>query len=151
MKDKNMTLKEFIQLTNKPGIVKINDIDVNAVRPHIICGDDSEISVQASTFHYCCPRLNNQDVYENYEVMFYGDIDLQEMLTKTPKKYKDAIQYLIDDGSIDSGENVVSHVPHDILEKYILAHGGIKYIKDMHTRKQLSAEDYIKYILNYGK
>lgn len=83
--------------------------------------------------------------------MLYGDIDLRDMLANTAKKYKDAIQYLIDDGSIDSGENIVSHVPHNILEKYILAHGGIKYLKDMNTHKQILAEDYIKYILNYGK
>lgn len=76
--------------------------------------------------------------------------ECDEFINTVPKKYKEAVQYFIDDGSIDMGD-VVSQVPHNILEKYIEAHGGIKYLKDMDTRKHLTPEEYIKYILNYGK
>ena len=141
MNDKSMTLKEFIKLTNKPDVVKINDIDINAIRPHIICEDGYEISVQASTFHHCYPRLNNQDVYDTYEIMQCSECELEEFIKTVPAKYKAAVQWFIDDGSIDMGDPV-SQVPHKVLEKYILSHGGIKYLKDTETHNKITVDEY---------
>ena len=145
-----MNLKEFIKVTNVPDVTDVNGIDCRCIRPHIICEDGYELSVQASAIHYCIPRINNQDQYESYEVMQFSECDLNEFINTVPKKYKKSVQWFIDDGEFDS-ENTASHVPHDVLEKFIEAHGGIKYIRHSDTRKHLTPEDYIKYILNYGK
>lgn len=137
---KGINLKKFIEETNKKSVKEFFGIDTmyaEWLRPHIICEDDTEISVQASTYHYCTPRMTSQPAYETYEVCLY-DTDLEESLKiAKKKKYKEAIQWFID----NDGDSVYSQVPHNIVQNFIDFHGGIKELKHHMTHHVFCKED----------
>ncbi len=77
---------------------------------HVIkCNDGFEMSVQASSFHYCEPRetFNDANTYDSFEVGFPN---------KTP-------EFIIEmDGDVSGWVN------KDLIQKEIDFHGGIKVI-----------------------
>lgn len=121
----DMDLNKFIKETNKPDVLRrygINPTLESWLRPRIVCEDGVILSVQASEIHYCCPRKSKQESYTHYEVMLIGDHDLDEFVKSCKKKYQECVQWFID----NDGDGVYAEVPHDILQGYIDAHGGIK-------------------------
>ena len=81
------------------------------VRPYIECADGFTISVQASDFHYCSPRINGADQYENVEL---GFPNMEEPLIA---------DYAVDPD--DLTQTVYGYVPIDVVNKLIEKHGGI--------------------------
>lgn len=70
------------------------------------------ISVQASSFHYCKPRLNGIQDYESVELGFPSTED--ELIN----------EYAEDDS--DYTKTVYGYVPIEIIEELVNKHGGIK-------------------------
>lgn len=83
--------------------------DVN--RPRIVCKDGYSVSVQASGFHYCKPRVDGADKYESVELGFPNREDP-----------------LINDYAEDYGDltrTVYGYVPVEVVNELIEKHGGI--------------------------
>ena len=81
------------------------------IRPYIECADGFTISVQASDFHYCSPRINGADQYENVEL---GFPNMEEPLIA---------DYAVDPD--DLTQAVYGYVPIEVVNKLIEKHGGI--------------------------
>jgi len=77
-------------------------------RPMVICKDGTEYSIQASSNHYCFPREDGLEEYEEFEI---GNIKNWEI--------DDLAQYAYYD------ENIASFVPKEVVEKIIKEHGGL--------------------------
>jgi hypothetical protein len=87
------------------------------VRPNrksIICNDGLTLSVQASRFHYCCPRDDNGP-WTNVEVGFPSE-KCEELMewAETPE---------------DPTGTVYGYVPIEVVEGLIEKHGGMKVEK----------------------
>lgn len=77
------------------------------VRPRIFCKDGFSISVQASSFHYCQPRVILDDgEYDSVECG-YPNMDVPEF-----HLFKDGI-------------GVAACVPIDLVDSILESHGGI--------------------------
>ena len=81
------------------------------IRPSMECADGFTISVQASEIHYCSPRINGADQYENVEL---GFPNMEEPLIA---------DYAVDPD--DLTQTVYGYVPIEVVNKLIEKHGGI--------------------------
>lgn len=83
--------------------------ETNKVRPHIFCKDGLELSVQASSGHYCAPREDNALEYTHVEVLCPHHVlhSLREYSKRS---------------------DVCVMVPVDLLDRIIKRHGGIVHI-----------------------
>lgn len=107
-----MTVKDWLA---KP--IKINSyyngtFEIQANRPRLYCNDGYSISVQASKFHYCSPRLNGLQDYKSVELGYPSAED--ELINEYAKN---ALNYT---------DTVYGYVPIEVVEKLIEKHGGIK-------------------------
>lgn len=66
-----MTVKEWLA---RP--IKMRAIGVQELRPRLYCYDGYSISVQASEYHYCSPRLNGLQDYQSVELGFPSKEDI---------------------------------------------------------------------------
>lgn len=81
------------------------------IRPHVQCADGFTVSVQASSFHYCVPRIDGDCNYEEVEL-----------------GYPNAEDPLINEYAEDYDrptETVYACVPIDVVNQLIEKHGGI--------------------------
>ena len=79
-----------------------------------IANTDYELSIQASENHYCSPRENMQEVYDEVEIGFPNFIFSEEFINQyaeEPESPKDT---------------VYAYVPAHFILKTIDLHGGIK-------------------------
>lgn len=82
------------------------------VVPEIMCKDGFSMSVQASSFHYCAPRVTDPEGnYTSWEVGFPS------------KKEKTLMPYAEDKGK--PTETVYGRVPTEIIDAIIEHHGGL--------------------------
>lgn len=102
-----MTIKEWLA---KP--VRTTEIGFQENRPRLYCNDGYSVSVQASEFHYCSPRLNGLQDYESVELGYPNAED--ELINEYA------------DGGDDYMDTVYGYVPIEIVEKLIKKHGGIR-------------------------
>ena len=96
-----MTINEFLQKTNYCGF---------GVRPRVHCADGFSVSVQASQFHYCRPRIDSAEKYDKVELGYPSAAD--ELITD----YAEDRTYT---------DTVYDYVPVEIVDKLIEKHGGI--------------------------
>ena len=97
----------------KPVIINIKHSGDNPVIPLLTCADGFEMSVQASKFHYCEPRVNAaSDGYTKVEVGFPS----KEEPLLTP--YAEDPNHLTD--------TVYGYVPAEVVLQVILKHGGLR-------------------------
>ena len=106
-----MTVKEFLATTIKSHKYLFSDEIIQENRPRLFCNDGYSISVQASSFHYCKPRLNGIQDYESVELGF-------------PSKEDELINDYAEDDNYT--ETVYGYVPIEVVERLIEKHGGIK-------------------------
>lgn len=102
-----MTIRDWLK---KP--VRTHAYGIQENRPRLYCNDGYSISVQASAFHYCKPRLDGIQDYESVELGFPSTED--ELIN----------EYAEDDS--DYTKTVYGYVPIEIIEELINKHGGIK-------------------------
>ena len=101
-----MTVKDWLA---KP--VRMMELGIQEKRPRLYCNDGYSVSVQASEFHYCSPRLNGLQDYKSVELGFPSIED--ELINEYA------------DGDDDYTDTVYGYVPIEIVEKLIEKHGGI--------------------------
>ena len=97
-----MTINEFLQETNYFGY--------GSLRPRVHFADGFSVSVQASQFHYCRPRIDNAEKYEAVELGYPSAAD--DLITD----YAEGDTYT---------DTVYGYVPVEIVDKLIEKHGGI--------------------------
>jgi hypothetical protein len=75
------------------------------IRPHIVMNDGTTLSVQASQYHYCEPRLDNYGNYDTVEVYNWpiGETFFNEY----------------------GGDDDAGFVPVGVVNFYIEKHGGV--------------------------
>lgn len=96
-----MTINEFLQKTNYYGY---------GVRPRVHCADGFSVSVQASQYHYCRPRIDSAETYEKVELGYPSAAD--DLITD----YAEDVSYT---------DTVYGYVPVEIVDRLIKKHGGI--------------------------
>lgn len=109
-----MTLDEFIEKTYHERTRSIlhrgyKEFDF-VFRPRIVCNDGFNISIQASEFHYCTPRITT-DSYEAVEAGYPSSEE--ERLIEYAEDKKNPMN------------TVYPYVPTWILSEIIESHGGI--------------------------
>lgn len=107
-----MTVKDWLKKTVKTHTYYDGTCEVQENRPRLYCNDGYSISVQASSFHYCRPRLDGVQNYESVELGF-------------PSKEDELINDNAEDDS-DYTHSIYGYVPIEIVEKLIEKHGGIR-------------------------
>ena len=96
-----MTINEFLQKTSYSGYGR---------RPRVHCADGFSVSVQASQYHYCRPRIDSAEKYEEVELGY-------------PSAADDLITDYAEDNTYT--DTVYGYVPVEIVDKLIEKHGGI--------------------------
>lgn len=91
--------------------------EIEGNRPRLYCVDGFSVSVQASEFHYCSPRINGAEKYESVELGFPSAED--SLITDYAEEY---------DRPTDT---VYGFVPVDVVCELVEKHGGIMYINQL--------------------
>ena len=82
------------------------------IRRSVICKDNFTMSVQASEYHHCAPKVDGIDIsYSHVEVGF-------------PSDKEDLLMDYIEDGDDPTG-TVYAYVPAQIILDVIQKHGGL--------------------------
>lgn len=80
--------------------------------PRLYCNDGFSMSVQASRFHYCMPKIAGATSYLSMEVGY----------PSKPEPLLDEYRELLDNSHWKS---VYPFVPYEIIEQIVEKHGGI--------------------------
>jgi len=82
------------------------------VHPSVICNDGTTLSVQASQYHYCSPRVNK----DGRNARYY-QVEVFCVSTAVPESW-------LEFG--DNVDNPFAYIPTTMVEEFIDLHGGIK-------------------------
>ena len=107
-----MTVKDWLAKSIETNVYYDGIGEIQANRPRLYCNDGYSISVQASAFHYCSPRLNGLQDYKSVELGYPSAED--ELINEYAEN---ALNYT---------DTVYGYVPIEVVEKLIEKHGGIK-------------------------
>lgn len=106
-------INEYLKETRSVG--KFSDgTDFELIRPRLMCADGFSVSVQASEYHYCTPRINGADKYETVEL---GFPNLEDSLITDYAEEDDR-----------PTETVYAFVPVHIVCELVEKHGGIMIV-----------------------
>ena len=105
-----MTVKDWLANPVSTRTYGDGKYEIQENRPRLYCNDGYSISVQASAFHYCSPRLNGAQDYKSVELGF------PNMEDELINEYAEGLDYT---------DTVYGYVPIEIIEKLIEKHGGI--------------------------
>jgi len=86
---------------------------VEGNRPRLVCKDGFSVSVQASSYHYCSPRVDGADKYETVELGYPSTAD--QLIADYAECYDNLTN------------TVYGNVPVSIVNELIEKHGGIVY------------------------
>jgi hypothetical protein len=98
-----MNTNEFLQKTQDTR----RNSGIAQVRNPVQLGDGLFISIQASKFHYCTPRVDNAPAYTTVEISFQGAVPAEL------DSYRDL-----------PSESVFGFVPVELVDKLVEQHGG---------------------------
>lgn len=84
------------------------------IKAEVVCADGFKMSVQASEFHYCEPRVTGADYYEQFEVGYPSDAE------RLLFNYSD-------DRESPASSDVFAYVPVMVIEAIIAKHGGVTW------------------------
>ena len=119
--DKNNTsiysFNNFIKDTNIPISDMIPQSVFTEPRPTIKCKDGFKISVQASAYNSCYPKLTGLDVYKSFEVLSKKDIDEFSLYLSN--------NYYLGSSKNNNKIKQYDYVPSSMIETFIENHGGI--------------------------
>lgn len=107
-----MTIRDWLKKPVRTHTYSDGSYGIQEIRPRLYCNDGYSISVQASSFHYCKPRLNGIQDYESVEL---GSPSTEDELIN---EYAEV--------NSDYTKTVYGYVPIEIVEELINKHGGIK-------------------------
>ena len=104
-------INEYLKETRRVVGKLYNGSEYELIRPHLVCADGFSVSVQASEYHYCWPRINGAEKYESVEL---GYPNLEDSLI---------MDYAEDDDR--PTDTVYGYVPIHIVCELVEKHGGI--------------------------
>lgn len=104
-----MTINEYFKTKGRDTVYK-------DLYPTVICADGYSVSVQASRYHYCRPRVDDAETYTAVELGFPNMPD--ELI----------YEYAEGSGSVDYTDTVYGYVPVEVVDALIEKHGGIANI-----------------------
>lgn len=104
------TINKFLTETLKTDNIG-HGIVIQNMRPQLVCKDGFKISVQASKYHYCSPRVDGYVIYEEVELGYPNMED--ELIAK----------FAEDPGDLTG--TVYGYVPVEVVNQLIEKHGGI--------------------------
>lgn len=110
-----MNTNEFLKRTRN-AVTLPNGRTIEDIRPRMKLSDGFEVSVQASESHYCSPRDNGIDRYDEVEL---GFPNAEESLIMNYAEEPDR--------PLDT---VYGYVPVEIVDEMIEKHGGIVNFKE---------------------
>lgn len=79
------------------------------VRKALVCNDGTTLSVQASSHHYCSPRVDLSD--------YYSEVEVWRVTAEVPDTW---LEYG------DTENNPFAYIPVELVEEFVDYHGGIK-------------------------
>jgi hypothetical protein len=79
--------------------------------PVIVCKNGTELSVQASHFHYCTPKMNNDQFHGSYTHVEVG------FPTSSPPDSWSEFR-------VSGNDDIFARVPVQMVRDYIESHGG---------------------------
>ena len=90
-------------------------------RAAVVCKDGFTMSVQASNYHYCTPKINDAESYLEVEIGFPSK---REPLLD---KYVEGFGLWVEGENDDSNfiEAVYPYVPAEVVIEVIMKHGGM--------------------------
>jgi len=106
-----MNVNEWLQKT-QPKMLDFGYGQIQVgIRPRVVCNDGFSVSIQASRGHYCYPREDNLQEYQEVEL-----------------GYPDVADEIIEDyaDGDDLTNTVYAFVPIEVVEELLAKHGGIK-------------------------
>lgn len=94
-------------------------------KPPVVCADGFTMSVQASSFHYCHPRVDDAAFYTHYEVGFPSEreallLPFMERQYEYPDEGGEGVDVT------DPTNTVYAGVPVEVVAAVIQKHGGLK-------------------------
>lgn len=90
-----------------------NRVDGHSWLTHrLVCNDGFHVSVQASKFHYCYPREDDQPAYFEFELGMPSEHPGDELASYAEDKD-------------DLLSTVYGYVPADVVQRLVDSHGGI--------------------------
>lgn len=145
-----MTTNEFLEATTNCTFFKVspaNYISENVVRERVVCKDGFVISIQASEYHYCEPRISQG--YLDNKLYFVEGWSQQGYIEKfIPYKSvelgfpsvaeEDILDYAEDPN--EPTDTVYGYVPVEIVDKMLEKHGGI----DIAATRKLDEQENAK-------
>ena len=105
---------------NKRALPDLSEAPKEA-RAAVVCKDGFTMSVQASAYHYCSPRIHDAEGYLEVEI---GYPSKRERLLDS---YCEGIYLWIDKDSKDKvfTDSVYPYVPAEVVLEVIMKHGGM--------------------------
>lgn len=94
-------------------VVSNRRVEFGSFTHRLVCHDGFNVSVQASSGHYCEPRQDNEPDYWEFELGYPS-----EDMGVAFKEYADNPERLLD--------TVYGYVPVELVQKLVDSHGGIK-------------------------
>ena len=107
-----MNANEYLVKTQPPMVDYGFGPRQHGVRPRAVCNDGFNVSIQASSSHYCEPREDNLPEYTEVELGYPSMVDA-----------------LIKDYAEDPDDlcnTVYGHVPIELVDELLAKHGGLK-------------------------
>jgi hypothetical protein len=101
-----MTFNEIV--SGKGKFQDLNGYAYKELAPHILCKDETKLSVQASHTHYCTPRTNDGP---------YTTVEVGYPTATPPETWAEYA-----DGDYPS--DVYGYVPVEMVKEFIDQHGG---------------------------
>lgn len=102
-----MTINEFLKANSK------SNLWGRKTAPQVKCRDGFQMSVQASTSHYCIPKSNSTEIdYTHVEVGF-------------PSGYEPTLETYRESSVDDMKSDVFCYVPVAVVDAITESHGGI--------------------------
>ena len=83
------------------------------LRDTVVCADGYKVSIQASEYHYCIPRINDAEEYGACELGFPNQPD--ELINEYAE-YAEESEYT---------NTVYAYVPAKVIQALLEKHGGI--------------------------
>jgi hypothetical protein len=99
---------------------KYGDMVMRQHTPRVVCADGFTMSVQVSRQHYCTPRVDDAEYYQEVEIGYPNDIEpLLEEYAEDPCAFTNT---------------VYPYVPVSVVATVLAKHGGIVGHEPLPTR-----------------
>lgn len=96
------------------------NVCIQNIRPVLRCNDGVSLSVQASSDHYCSPRVNYLAMVDHTgnEIQRYKSLEVWHVTSEVPESWNE----------YGSKDDPYAFIPVELVQEFIDLHGGIDWI-----------------------